>query len=459
MNIEKMGVSVSTYLDLKRIVIPVKEEILTNNLNMDTIDNNKEVVYEPNKLDIDFNSLIESTSNSTLKSMHEFFNNQNPTLKNEYTGIYKDKNLVVVMGESLNTIAISEKYTPTLYKMTHEGFEFTNFYTPINLSTIGGEFQNLTGLFANLSILSNQFRKGNNYYPFGLGNMFKKENYTVQAYHPNSGYFQDRNRYLANMGFDKFVARYMGLDDKMNCNLWPQSDDEMVKATMDDYIQSDKFMTYYVSVSGHMPWSWSDNNMSRRNKDLLKDSGYSEEAAAYIAANIELDKAMQSLMEKLEEEDKLKDTVFVIVPDHYPYSMNMKTINELSDYERDSKFEVNHSSLIIYNSEQEHKVIDKYITQLDVLPTIYNLFDMEYDSRLIMGKDIFSTIDGLVYLNDRSWITNKGRYNASNGRFTPNEGVEVDKDYVTNVNNIVASRINMSKLIMEQDYYRKVVKE
>ncbi len=96
-------------------------------------------------------------------------------------------------------------------------------------------------------------------------------------------------------------------------------------------------------------------------------------------------------------------------------------------------------------------------TQLDVVPTLYNLFNIEYDSRLIMGKDIFSSSEGLAYFTDRSWITSKGRYNAANGKFTPNEGVEVEDDYVKKVNNEVSARINLSKLIMEHDYYRKVL--
>ncbi|MBR1416727.1 MAG: sulfatase-like hydrolase/transferase [Bacilli bacterium] len=454
-NVEKLGINVATYLDVKRIFSPIEEAIILDIPKEQPAQESTEYGY--NNMNIDFNSLANSTSNKTLKSMHEYFGNQSGTLKNEYTGLYKDKNLIVVMAESLNTIAISEKYTPTLYKLSHEGMEFTNFYTPINLSTLGGEFQNLTGLFANLSVLSNQYRKGNNYYPFGLGNVYKKLDYSIQAYHPNSGYFQDRNRYLKNMGFDKFVFNGNGLEKLMNCNLWPQSDYDMVNVTIDDFINDDKFMTYYVSVSGHMPWSYSGNSMSVRNKEKVADSNYSTEAAAYIAANIELDKAIELIMQKLSDANKLDDTVIAIVPDHYPYSMNINTINELSDYERDSKFEVNHSTLILYNSTQEHKVIDKYISQLDVLPTIYNLFDIEYDSRLIMGKDIFSTSEGIVYFNDRSWITAKGRYDATRNKFTSSSNEEVSNEYIENIKKIVASRINMSKLIMEQDYYKIVL--
>ena len=71
-----------------------------------------------------------------------------------------------------------------------------------------------------------------------------------------------------------------------------------------------------------------------------------------------------------------------------------------------------------------------------------------------MGKDIFANNEGLVYFTDRSWISDKGRYNAGNGKFTPVDGVEVDDNYVKTMNNIVSARINVSKLIMEYDYYK-----
>ena len=455
-NVEKLGVNVSTYLDLKRIIFPVKEEIVVNDID-EKVDEKTIKEYGYNKEDIDFDSLIASESNKSVRDMHEYFKNSNATLKNDYTGLFEGKNVIMFMGESFNEIAVSEKYTPTLYKLSHDGFEFTNFYTPVNLSTIGGEFQNLTGLFANLSMLSNKFRKGTNYYPYGVGTVYKNLGYDVSAYHPNTATFQNRDVYLKSLGFDKYLAKGTGLEKLMNCNQWPQSDYDMVNATIDDIISQDKFMAYYVSVSGHMTWTFGSNDMSRRNKDAVEDLNVSEEAKAYVAANIELDKALELVVNKLRDANKLDDTVIVVVADHYPYSMELDTINELSTYERDLRFEVNHSTLILYNSKVEHQVIDKVSTQLDVLPTLYNLFNIKYDSRLIMGKDIFSNSEGIAYFTDRSWITSKGRYNASIGRFIPNEGVEVDNDYVKMINNEVSSRINLSKLIMENDYYRKVL--
>ena len=459
-NVEKMGIGVSTYLDIKRSLFGFNEPLAIINDNnenrTDTTDNTSK--YDYNNLDIDFNALAQNESNKTIKSMDEYFANDNGTLKNSYTGLFKGKNLIIIMGESLNTIAISEKYTPTLYKLSHEAFQFNNFYTPVNLSTIGGEFQDLTGLFANLSTLNSKWRSGSNYFPYGLGSVYNNLDYNTYAYHANYGTFQDRNVYLNNLGFNNFLYRGNGLEKLMNCNLWPQSDLDMVNVTYNDWINSDKsFLTYYVSVSGHMPWSWKTNNMSKKNKDALNDSGYSEEAAAYIAANMELDKAVEELINKLDDAGKLDDTVIAIVPDHYPYSMNLSTINELSDFKRDDVIGVNQSSLIIWNNQIKKTEINKVSSQLDFIPTIYNLFGIDYDSRLFMGKDILSTDDGITYFTDRSWVTNKGKYYASTGQFVVNDGEQISDDYVASMNKIVQNRINISKLIMDNDYYRKIL--
>lgn len=462
LNVEKLGVSAATYLNIKREIFGFEEQFDFENISVDDNDNGntppEEIVYDYNTLDIDFDSLINNESNNTIKSMHEYFKNDTGTQKNKYTGMFEGKNLIVIMAESLNEIAIREDLTPTLYKLTHSGFVFNNFYTPVNLSTIGGEFQDLTGLFANLSDLSSYWRKGTNYFPFGLGTVFNNLNYNTRAYHANYGTFQDRNVYLKSIGFDYFLYRGNGLEDLMNCNLWPQSDLDLINSTYNEWINDEQFMTYYVSVSGHMPYTINGNNMSKKNWDLVKDLNLSDEAKGYLAANIELDKMVESLINKLTEAGKLDDTVIAIIPDHYPYDLDMDVINELSTYEKDSVIEVNHSSLIIWNNKMETVEVDKVASQLDFIPTLYNLFNIEYDSRLFMGKDILSDTEGIAYFTNLSWVTNKGRYYASNNKFVPNEGVEVSDDYVESVKKIVSNRINMSKKIIDTDYYRKVFK-
>lgn len=464
LNVETIGVLPAFYLDFKDIVMNNHKDIEIEIPSIDE-DNNQNEEERPNEepysyniLDIDFDNLVSNEKNKTILNMHKYLKSDKGTLKNEYTGLFKDKNLIVITAESLNTIGIRADVTPTLYKLATEGFNFTNFYTPINLSTIGGEFQNLTGLFANLNDLNKYFRKETNYFPFGLGTTFKNSGYDVKAYHANDAYFQDRNVYLKNMGFNYFKAKNTGLEKLMDCNKWPQSDEEMLNVTIPEYLNSDKFLTYYVSVSSHMPYSKNGNAIVNKNWSLVKNLDYSEEAKGYLASVIELDKAVSSLLKSLEENNKLDDTVIAIIPDHYPYSLSLNAINELSDYKRDDTIEVNHNTLIIWNTKTPGVTINKTASQLDFLPTIYNLFDVAYDSRLFMGKDILSSELGLVYFQNKSWVSDKGTYLASQDKFIPKDGVSVDDEYVDNINKTVANRMRLSKLIIENDYYAKVLK-
>ena len=102
--------------------------------------------------------------------------------------------------------------------------------------------------------------------------------------------------------------------------------------------------------------------------------------------------------------------------------------------------------------------VEKIGSSLDVLPTVLNLFGEEFDSRLLMGRDILSDSDPIVIFSDRSFITDKGRYNSLTEQFTPNEGVTVEEGYVDKINTIIYKKYQMSRLILENDYYKHVFK-
>lgn len=440
LNIENLGVMGATYLDIKRSVFGFDDKI-------------KKVKYA--KKDGDYNYGIVDFDKGNNKIINDFMKNEIGTTKNEYSGIFKGKNLVFVVAESFSEIAVSEEYTPTLYKLVHSGFEFNNFYTSNNLSTIGGEFQALTGLYADNAILSS-WKNGWAYYPYGLGNLFKKEGYNTFAYHDSDVYFQNRNVYLGNLGFDNFKGCNNGLEKKMNCDIWPKSDIEMINATVDDYISSDKpFMTYYMTVSGHFFYNFRENDIARKNKDLVKELDYPEEAKGYIATQMELDRAIEILLDKLKAANRLDDTVIVLLADHYPYNLSLKNINILSNYERDSLIEANSNSLIIYNSNMENVKIDKVCMSIDVLPTVLNLFGIDYDSRLIMGKDILSDTEGIAIFKDKSWVTDKGTYHASTRKFDASK-IGVTKEYIDRINAIVSNRVAISKMIVDNNYYKSI---
>ena len=461
LNIKKLGVLNAFRLDLQRNIFGFEEKISIID-NDDYEDDNKadeepEVVYEYNNLDIDFDSLIASESNSTIKQMHEYFKNESGTLQNEYTKYFEGKNLILFMAESFNEIAVREDLTPTLYKLVNSGFKFNNFYTPTISSTIGGEFQELTGLVAASGFLS-PWKSGENYYPFGLATAFQNLGYNTYAYHDHTYTFQSRHKYLAALGFDNYLGCRNGLEERINCNQWPESDVEMIDTTFDDYINSEEpFMVYYVTVSGHGDYGINYSAMARKHKDDVAGLEYSEKPLSYLAAQIELNDALELLIARLDAAGELEDTVIALVGDHYPYYLSIDEVNEISSYEKDSVVEVNRSNFILWNSEMETIEIDKVGSQIDVLPTIYNLFGVQYDSRLIIGKDILSTEPGLAIFGNSSWVSDKGTYYARTGEFVAKDGIDVGEDYIKYMNSVVSNKITMSRYIMQNDYYRKVL--
>lgn len=462
LNIRKFGVLNAFRIDVKRSIFgfEVKLDIPDDYVDPDKDDDDEvEIVYEYNNLDIDFDSLIAGESNSTIKMMHEYFKNESGTLQNEYTKYFEGKNLILFMAESFNEIAVREDITPTLYKLVNSGFKFNNFYTPTISSTIGGEFQELTGLVAASGFLS-PWKSGENYYPFGVATAFQNLGYNTYAYHNHTYTFQSRHKYLAALGFDNYMGCRNGLENEINCNQWPESDVEMIEATFDDYIASENpFMVYYVTVSGHGDYGFNYSAMARKHKDDVANLNYSEKPLSYLAAQIELDQALELLIKKLDEAGELEDTVIALVGDHYPYYLSLDEVNEIASYEKDNVVEINRSNFILWNSEMETVEIEKVGSQIDVLPTIYNLFGLEYDSRLIIGKDILSTEPGLAIFGNSSWVSDKGTYFASSGEFVSRDGVTVDDDYIRYMNSIVSNKITMSRNIMKYDYYRKVLGE
>lgn len=129
----------------------------------------------------------------------------------------------------------------------------------------------------------------------------------------------------------------------------------------------------------------------------------------------------------------------------------------MSKYERDEIVEVNKSNFILWNSKMENPIyVDKVGSQIDVLPTLLNLFGIEYDSRLIVGQDILSSNEGLAIFSNRSWTSDYGTYFSKENKFIPKEGKKIEEGYVKRINNIVANRFTMSNLFIKYDIYNKI---
>ena len=407
----------------------------------------------PNVLDIDFAALAESETNSEIKAIHKYISEQEPTKKNEYTGMFKGYNLIYLVCEGFSPWAVDENVTPTLYKLTHEGFVFTNFYTPVwYTSTSDGEYVALQGL---VPYSSNSFKRSKkNSLPMCFGWQFLKEGYTSRAYHAHTATYYGRNETHPNLGYE-FKAKKAGLEIT---DVWPESDLEMIQNSLPDYINDEHFHVYYMTVSGHMEYTFAGNTQSVRNKEYVQDLPYSSNAKAYIACNKELDKALEYLIEELEKAGIADKTVIAFSADHYPYGLEKQYIDEIAGHEVEKEFELYKNYGVIWSaSMKEPVVVDKYCSSLDLVPTISNLFGLEYDSRLLMGTDILSDSPALVIMADKSFITDYCMYNVNNGKVTMLKDVELPEGYISMVSSIVKNKFNISKSILVNNYYKYIM--
>lgn len=451
LTINKTGLLTMEAIDLYRYIFGFDEK-----LSVSEKDTTFSYNSEYNMIDIDFDTLIETETDNEIKDMHKYFRSIIPSEKNSYTGIFKGKNIILINAESFDVTAVDEHVTPTLYKMVNSSFIFNNYYQPLYpISTFDGEYMNLTSLIPKEGVWSLRVSSEKSM-PFVYGNIFKNIDYNTYAYHNHVYNFYEREQTHPKMGFD-YMACGNGLEKLMNCNNWPNSDYDMIKSTVDLYANNSKpFAVYYMTVSGHLNYNFKENAMSNKNKKSVVDLKYSNKMKSYIAANKELDFAMEYLLDYLEKNDKLKDTLIVISPDHYPYGLTCDELNEVSKTNRCDKFELYHTSLIMYNPNIKKTEINKVISGIDILPTIYNLFGVDYDSRLLIGNDALSNKEGLSILSDRSWISDYGTYDSINNKFTLFKDKVVEKDYVERMNNIVNEKVSISSLILDKNYYSKL---
>ena len=453
-SVDRLGLLTTMRLDLQRTVTGWSPSIdLPDPVDGETPEPEEKPTIEYNVLNIDFESLAANESNETIKEMHQYFGSVSPTQKNEYTGIYEGYNVIVLTAEGFSPYAVDPELTPTLYKMVHEGYDFKNFYTPVwGVSTSDGEYVANVGLIPKGGVWS--FTESAKIeLPQVLGNQLKDLGYKTMAYHNHTYDYYNRHLSHPNLGYD-----YKGVGNGLNIKkVWPSSDLEMMEVTVDEYMNDQPFHAYYMTVSGHLRYTFVGNSMAAKNKDLVADLNMSEEAKAYLACNIELDRAMEYLLNSLREKGIADKTLIVLSADHYPYGLEESTMSEFLGHTVETNFEMYKNHLIMYVDGMDPVVVDKPASSLDIIPTVSNMLGLEYDSRLFMGRDIFAPGEPLIIFSNRSFITDKGRYNSQTKEFEPTSGVNVSDDYASRVSKIINGKFFYSAKILETDYFSKVM--
>lgn len=378
---------------------------------------------------------------------------------NKYTGIFKDKNIIFVQFEGLDNWLVTEEDTPTIYKMMNNGINFKNHFSYYNGggSTFNSEFAVNTGFITPLSYTQNAYTFNKNYFPYSMAHIFKELGYSVNAFHMNSGEYYSRTVNYKNWGYDK----YYGLKDMFDYEDESYTLDRelILNETFNKLIfpEEGKFVDYIIAYSGHLPFTNTkgvckllydedhkpvidENNEENTNTEeettvsteVFEREPMAEEECIRRQAK-ETDYMMQLLIENLEEKNLLNNTVIVAYSDHYLYTIEDKSI--LDRYKETSNNLINKTPFFIWSSNIEKKTINKVTSQLNILPTVLNLWGINYNPNNYIGTDALDpNYEGIVFFNDYSWYD--GNVYVENGEITNNKSTSYDnleeKNYYVN---------------------------
>ena len=405
----------------------------------------------------------EETSEDYEFLMEAFSVNNNEV--NKYTGIFKNKNLIFVQLEGIDDWLLTEKDMPTLYGMLNNSFVFQNHYSYYNGggSTFNSEFAVNTGFITPLSYTQNAYSFNKNSFPYSMANMFKNQDYVVNAFHMNSGEYYSRQTNYTNWGYDK----YYGL---LDINDYKDKSYTLDRELINDitfqekmFPKDSKFVDYIITYSNHLPFT----NMKgvckllydmEMDLDDTVDMG-EESSSTFVQLTEEecirkqaheTDYMMELLLKKLTELNLIDDTVIVVFTDHYLYTVEDKTI--LDKYKNTSNNLINKTPFFIWQNNMKRTNIKEVTSQLNILPTTLNLFGINYNPNYYIGSDALSSnYKGIVFFSDYSWYD--GNIYVDNGVIANNKSSS--QEYLDEKNYYIHYLTKKNDLALKYNVFKK----
>ncbi len=399
--------------------------------------------------DSSWQTIMEQETDETRKTIDAYLMNRRITDYNDYTGYLKDYNVVYIMIEAFDYMAIDPVLTPTLYKMKEEGWDFTHHYTPkFSCATGESEFVSEISLVP-LSDVCTPNQYAGNTWNNSIFNVFEHAGYYASAYHNWKDEFYERRTLYAHSGCEA----YLNFDDLDYNQLWGwQSDLEMMELTIPYWIDKDKFFSLYVTSSTHFPYD-QDSELGSRYMSEINEvhPDYPIEVKRYLSKSIELDKSLEYLISELESAGKMDNTLIVLFADHHPLETAIKTLADYGGQEADRLDGLNEdrTPLIFYSPVMNGEKFDQVNSTFDILPTVLNLVGIEYEPRIYVGSDIFDPESKLVIFPNGSWITENGSYYASDDTHDDT----LSEEEVIQRNNEVTNLFSISRMIYNSDYF------
>jgi phosphoglycerol transferase MdoB-like AlkP superfamily enzyme len=435
------------------------------------------------------------------KTFREYYSVETEHETNEYTDIFKGKNVIVIHAESIQNFLLDTSFngeyvTPNLRKLASEGLYFSNFYAQESVGTSSdSEFTYSTSLLPASSgtVFVNYFDREYT----SIQKLLKEEGYYVFSMHGNNCAFWNRSAMHKSLGYDNFYCykNAYTIDEKIGLGLSDKSFFRQSSSIIEQIKQEhNKFYGTMIMLSNHTPFNddgtaYSDFDVTYKYTEVNEETGLEEEKVApymegtklgyYFKSAHYADEALGEFIDELDEKGLLDDTVLVIYGDHdaklkkseyvrfYNYDPTTDSILDSSDPNYIDvdyyQYELNRSvPFIIWTKDHKYqKEIDTVMGMIDVLPTLGNMLGIE--SKYALGTDIFSLKDdeeNVVVFPDGNWLTNKMYYSRSKeeGKLL-DESDTVSAEYINNYNAYAEKIISISDSIIVHDLIKKVGEE
>ena len=365
---------------------------------------------------------------------------------NDYTGILEGKNVIAVMLESIDDWLITPEVMPTLHGMMEGGINFTNLYTPDYASgyTFNTEFAFNLGVYP-YSNGNVSYALTRSAFPYSIANMFAAEGYNANSFHEGEPDFYNRGPMHTAFGFEIYhcYRDYPLMGVSVHDDTFLPKNDVLWEAMTG----SEPFYSFVITYTAHLPYAQDDFTVWARNQ-FPEYNGYGEELSGLYAKARITDEMFRLMLERLEAEGKLDNTVFVCYTDHYAYGIQDAELLQQKSEEAGSAI-LEKTPAFIWWPGCEGVQIDKVCQTVDLAPTVMNLFGMEVPKNL-MGSDILDdSYEGYAIFPYTTWVKD-GTY-VKYGEVQWNESMTEEE--IQQMNAFVQRYYYINDAILEADYY------
>jgi len=453
-SITKFGTTIFSLLDIRQKLFPIKSgsSYVVNGAYYESNENLVRGIT-----DEEWEQIIEATDNEDYEALNKYFSQMYGTGGNEYTSMFADKNVIFILMESVNDIFLQyPEYYPNINKLATEGWNFSNNYSPRNsCATLNNEFSGMTSMYSIANICTEKEYIDNTYFQ-SVFNLFNDDGYVTFSAHDYTEAYYPRSKIHPTLGSGEyFGVQNLGIDYSTTYRNWA-NDDEFFSKIVEIISEkrgtdNKKFMTWLTTVSSHQPYGY-DSIQGTAYFSMTKDTGLPYDVRRYMSKLKILDNAIGVLLEGLENQGILDDTVIVLYGDHYPYGISTSHLNQVLDYDTSEDMNAEKVPLIIYNSEMTPTTYSDYTTYVNILPTIANLFGLDYDPSLMMGSDMLSeSYESLVVFADGSWKNEHAYYDASTSEVKYYDQEYTEED-IARITSNVATKLQVSEQIIKTNY-------